>query len=61
MMLYVIPKTDVDGKVERVTGRGFELAGADVSAKGHTLGMNLLPEEKMGCWEGLSPSAYRTD
>ena len=46
MMLYVIPKTEVDGKVERVTGRGFELAGADVSAKGHTLGLNLLPEEK---------------
>jgi len=46
MMLYVIPKTEVDDKVERVTSRGFELAGADVSANGRTLGLNLLPEEK---------------
>lgn len=46
LMLYVVPRAEVDKAVERLSGRGFELAGADVNQNGHTLGLNLLPDEK---------------
>ena len=32
--------------VKRLVGRGFELAGVDIRKGGHTLGLNLLPDEQ---------------
>jgi general secretion pathway protein L len=43
LQLYVAPRSEVDGAVKAVTGRGFQLAGVDVSNGNHTLGVNLLP------------------
>ncbi len=46
LMLYVVPRAEVDEAVERLSRRGFELAGADINQDGRTLGLNLMPEEK---------------
>ncbi|MEE4216669.1 MAG: PilN domain-containing protein [Xanthomonadales bacterium] len=46
LVLYVVPRAEVDDAAERLSRRGFELTGADVNQNGRTLGVNLLPEEK---------------
>jgi general secretion pathway protein L len=43
LQLYVAPRTEVDSVVRTVSGRGFQLAGVDVSDGARTLGLNLLP------------------
>lgn len=46
LMLYVVPRAEIDGMVELVHARGFELAGIDVRAGEKTLGLNLMPPEQ---------------
>ncbi|MGD2130547.1 MAG: PilN domain-containing protein [Lysobacterales bacterium] len=46
LMLYVTPRSAVDGKAETLAARGFSLAGVDISVNNRTLGLNLLPAER---------------
>lgn len=46
LMLYVVPRAEVDQAFNRLSGRGLELAGVDIHEGGRSLGLNLLPEEK---------------
>lgn len=46
LMLYVIPRAELDQAVKRLSGTGAGLAGVDLRENGGTLGLNLLPEER---------------
>jgi len=46
LMLYVVPRTEVDLKVETLASRGFKLSGVDIRDNGRTLGLNLLPADR---------------
>ena len=46
LMLYVVPRGELDQAARRLDGTGIELAGVDVRENGGTLGLNLLPEER---------------
>lgn len=46
LMLYVIPRGELDQAVKRLSGTGASLAGVDLRENGGTLGLNLLPEER---------------
>ena len=46
LMLYVIPRAEVDGNVEALGDLGKQLSGIDIRDEGQTLGVNLLPQEQ---------------
>jgi general secretion pathway protein L len=46
LMLYVIPRGELDHAVKRLDGTGIDLAGVDIRENGSTLYLNLLPEER---------------
>jgi general secretion pathway protein L len=45
LMLYVVPRAEVDEAVKLLAGKGIELAGVDVREDGRTKGLNLMPED----------------
>lgn len=45
LMLYVVPRAEVDEAVKLLAGKGIELAGVDVRENGRTMGLNLMPED----------------
>ena len=46
LMLYVVPRVEVDEQLKRIAGAGLDLSGVDVREADTTLGLNLMPEEK---------------
>lgn len=46
LMLYVIPRAEVDGNVEALGALGKQLSGIDIREDGRALGVNLLPLEQ---------------
>lgn len=46
LMLYVVPRAEVDEQLKRIAGTGLDLAGVDVRESDTTLGLNLMPEEQ---------------
>jgi general secretion pathway protein L len=46
LKIFVVPRAEVDGLVKSVTGRGFRLAGVDITDGDRTLGLNLLPADR---------------
>lgn len=46
LMLYVVPRTEVDAAVKTLVERGFPLSGVDIRDGESTLGLNLLPSEQ---------------
>ena len=46
LMLYVIPRAEVDNNVEALGDLGKQLSGIDIREEDKTLGVNLLPQEQ---------------
>lgn len=46
LMLYVMPRGELDNAVKRLDGTGIDLAGVDIRENGNTLYLNLLPEDR---------------
>lgn len=46
LMLYVVPRAEVDGLLKRVAGPGLVLSGIDIHEGKNTLGLNLMPEDQ---------------
>jgi len=46
LMLYVVPRVEVDTVVKKLADRGFPLAGVDIRNGANTLGLNLLPADQ---------------
>ena len=46
LMLYVVPRTEVDDAIKRIAGQGLDLAGVDIRDDGRSLGLNLLPDDQ---------------
>ena len=46
LVIHVVPRAEVDERVKRLTGGGFDLAGVDIRDGDRTLGLNLMPEEQ---------------
>lgn len=46
LMLYVVPRVEVDAVVKALTERGFALSGVDIRDGAKTLGLNLLPGDQ---------------
>jgi general secretion pathway protein L len=46
LMLYVVPRPEVDEAVKRLSGSNLDLAGIDIRDGDRLLGLNLLPEER---------------
>ena len=44
LMLYVVPRTEVDEHLKRATASGLELSGIDILGGDVTLGLNLMPD-----------------
>lgn len=46
LMLYLVPRAEVDSRVKALTDRGFQLSGVDVRSGEASLGLNLLPADQ---------------
>ena len=45
LMLYVVPRPEIDWQLKRLASTGLGLTGVDIRDGDTTLGLNLLPEE----------------
>jgi len=46
LQMFVVPRPEVQGLADKLTGRGIALSGVDVVDDGRTEGLNLLPAER---------------